>query len=650
MDVCAFVGVAPRGPAWVPVVDEKWRDDRPCVEPGRPRRRTVPVAVESFDDYRRLYGGFEGPGLLPYAVASFFEQGGRCAYVARVVHDYGDPCAKAAWGDVPKVPMATGPFRLRARNPGSWGNLLRAAFRVARRPLAFEGAALTGLTLAEDADLPAGSLLVLTLPGGTAVLRYVAGLTEQRRDDAPGSSLLAVFDQAVVVAPVAAEVVEGILLLDDGDGRSERHERLGLSAPHPRWVAQVLCDESQLVYPDPAWIDAEVDLGHLDLVALAETALPPTDDLAAPPSTQEPQFTGGEDRYADLMPEDFFDPSWTLGNDEPGSGVQALAQLAELSLLVVPDLYSPEPLAPVEPILDPPPLAGDTFERCLDEEPSRGAQGTAAGDLTGLRLDPRLPDDLRQIKALQARLVEFADLLQSFVVLLDVPPGLSQRGILSWRAAFGSSFAAAYHPWLTVARADVRRNALVWLPPSAAAAGIIAERELTFGVPHGPANVLAVGVVDVADPVSPARHDVLHPAGVNVYLRERDGVRLTAGRTLSRDPAYRQLSVRRLMTMLRRVLSEKMQWVVFEPNNRSLWSEVRQLLLGYLRQLYTAGAFRGATEEEAFFVRCDETLNPPRVLDAGQLITEVGVAPAEPLEFLVLRLVRDGDGTLLVEE
>ena len=90
MDVCAFVGVAPRGPARVPVFDEHWRDDVPCVEPERPRRRTVAVPVESFDEYRRFYGGCEGPGLLPYAVAAFFDQGGRRAYIARIVHDYQD--------------------------------------------------------------------------------------------------------------------------------------------------------------------------------------------------------------------------------------------------------------------------------------------------------------------------------------------------------------------------------------------------------------------------------------------------------------------------------------------------------------------------------------------------------------------------------
>ena len=104
------------------------------------------------------------------------------------------------------------------------------------------------------------------------------------------------------------------------------------------------------------------------------------------------------------------------------------------------------------------------------------------------------------------------------------------------------------------------------------------------------------------------------------------------------------------MPPLRRTLEQQTRWIVFEPNNETLRAEVRQQLGAFLRQLYYAGAFRGATEEEAFFVRCDEPLNPAYVVDSGQLIAEVGVAPAEPLEFIVLRLVRDGDGTLLMTE
>src|SRR5262245_52106651 len=81
LDVAAFVGIAPRGPAWEPV------DDPTLLERGIPRARSVAVPVDSWDDYVERYGGFEGPGLLPHAVATYFAQGGRRAVIVRIVHD-----------------------------------------------------------------------------------------------------------------------------------------------------------------------------------------------------------------------------------------------------------------------------------------------------------------------------------------------------------------------------------------------------------------------------------------------------------------------------------------------------------------------------------------------------------------------------------
>ena len=86
MDVCAFVGVAPRGPARQPYFDGSWAP-QPCM-PGETVRLAVPVAIESWDAYVRLYGSYEGPSLLPYAVSAFFQNGGRRAYVVRIVHQY----------------------------------------------------------------------------------------------------------------------------------------------------------------------------------------------------------------------------------------------------------------------------------------------------------------------------------------------------------------------------------------------------------------------------------------------------------------------------------------------------------------------------------------------------------------------------------
>lgn len=647
MDVCAFVGVAPRGPAREFQFSGYWESDKALLTLLAKARRTVIRAVESFDEYRRLFGGFEGPGLLPYAVASFFEQGGRRAYIARIVHEYDDPSKNAngiSTGAVPGIQSQSNEaLILRARNEGSWGNGLRAAMEFTTWPLVFDAlhSDLNSLAFEDESDAPVpGSLLRLTLDGGQQTMRFVSKLEPQALSGSGAIVWRVTFDAAIAGIVHRAEQIEAELLIDDSDGRRERHTRLGLSAEHPRWIAKMLSYESELVYPATNWIEQE--MLPLDVV------LNPTgwSQLFSDPITAQPV----QDRYEAITPDDFFDPLWTLSNEEPGSGLHALTQLADLSLVVVPDLYSPMPLAPLENITDPISLAGPEFARCIKVEPKRSEQTKPQYDLAGLRLNPKLPAERAIIIALQQRMVNLADTLQSFVMLLDVPPGLTQRQMLQWRAAFNSAYAAAYHPWMQVSRRDDSRDAIVRVPPSAVAAGIVARQELAFGVPNGPANVLAAEVINVDDVISSSRHDELHQQHINVYLRERDGVRLTAARTLSSDPQWRQLSVRRLITMLRRALDQQMQWAVFEPNHRALRAEIRLLLQNYLRQLYRIGAFRGATEEQAFFVRCDETNNPAYITDVGRLIAEIGVAPAEPLEFIVLRLARDGDGTLTMKE
>lgn len=186
------------------------------------------------------------------------------------------------------------------------------------------------------------------------------------------------------------------------------------------------------------------------------------------------------------------------------------------------------------------------------------------------------------------------------------------------------------------------------VPPSAFAAGIIAERERSLGLPWGPANALAADAVTAAQRLADADCDELHLLGIDVFRAERDGHRLASARTLSRDPDYRQLSVRRLMTMLRLVLDRQAGSLAFEPHTPQLREELRAAVVQLLRGLYRAGAFAGDSEDEAFFVRCDERLNPGWSQGLGRLVAEIGVAPAEPLEYLVLRIAQDADGAVAV--
>src|SRR5262249_49245447 len=297
---------------------------------------------------------------------------------------------------------------------------------------------------------PIGATLRLSLGGGVRVIRRLSVIAEDW-DPATGARIaFATFDAPTAAAARSAELVEGVLRIDDGDGRSELHDRVGLSAEHPRWLARVLVNESKLLYPDddPAtsWIDLDLD-----------------PDASLPPYTTTP-FVGGADRYRDLTPEDFFDPEWVLGNDCPGRGVHAITALEDLSLLVVPDLYSPRPLGKVESVVVEGSLAGSEFAQCVT--PALPIpQAAVPEDLGNLRLDPS--GDFDVIVVLQRRLLELAETLRSFIVLLDVPPLLNQRRILDWRAKFDSAYVAAYYPWIEVARLDDQRDTIVRVNPSA---------------------------------------------------------------------------------------------------------------------------------------------------------------------------------------
>ena len=217
MDVAALVGVAPRGPSRWPAltagIAAGWAEPPRGVAARSAALRSGAVAVESWDEYRRVFGGFEGPGLLPYAVAAFFENGGRRAYVVRIVHDYGegDPANEqgTAAGDVPGVtPRGGGAFRLRARDEGSWGNRLSASLAFRTRPLGFDAATATGLTLPLDAPVGTGTLLRCWPPAGTPQLRFVSDARLEWSPERPVRRLVATLESPLGAVPERAEIVE----------------------------------------------------------------------------------------------------------------------------------------------------------------------------------------------------------------------------------------------------------------------------------------------------------------------------------------------------------------------------------------------------------------------------------------------------------
>jgi hypothetical protein len=645
MDVCAFVGIAPRGPSRVAELPEWWSEREGSFMPKWQSgiittQRSTAVAVESFEEYQRLFGGFEGPGKLPYAVSSYFQQGGKRAYIVRIVHEYNNAALDAAGiaaGEISNVKLSSaGQLLFHARNEGTWGNGIRVGLGFSIRPATFEHADTNGLIISTAEPLPVGTLLQCYQPDARPVLRFVS---ENHADISSGERKIRVsFATPLLEPPTRVEIVEGQMQVDDGAGISETHTGLGLSAMHPDWLADQICYRSELIYPDASW-------DQFDIRPLAQEKLPIEPSL---PAIELRQFSGGLDRYSDLTHQDFFDIHWSPANEIPGSGVQAIATNPEISSVTIPDLYCPESMPDIVAENSVVSLAGDEFAPCVPIA-TQVEDALVLPDINQLCLDPSIPADLQRIIELQKAFVDFADLQKSWVALLDVPPGLRPREMQAWRARFNSSYTAAYFPWLYTAADEANREQRILLNPAAVAAGVIANRERQNGVHHGPANELVPSAVALRNTFSQNDLDQLHPQGLNAYVMDVDGVRLSAARTLSRDPQLRQLNVRRLLILLKRTLYRQSQWAVFEPNDKPLWRELCHALNSYLLDLYRAGAFTGATAEQAFFVRCDEQLNTPQTLEAGQLIIEIGVAPAEPMEFIVLRINHDADGTSIRE-
>ncbi|MBN1983473.1 MAG: phage tail sheath family protein, partial [Chitinivibrionales bacterium] len=126
----------------------------------------------------------------------------------------------------------------------------------------------------------------------------------------------------------------------------------------------------------------------------------------------------------------------------------------------------------------------------------------------------------------------------------------------------------------------------------------------------------------------------------------RRGIRIWGGRTLAESSSqWRYINVRRLFNMIEESIAEGTQWVVFEPNDQTLWQSIRRDISAFLTNIWRQGALKGTTAKEAFFVKCDDETNPPEVIDAGMVVTVVGIAPVKPAEFVIFRIGQSASGS-----
>ncbi|MDQ4054022.1 MAG: phage tail sheath subtilisin-like domain-containing protein [Actinomycetota bacterium] len=636
-DICALVGIAERGP-----VD-------------------VPVPIQSWQQFISWFGGCIGEGYLAYAVRGFLENGGRRCWVVRVASN--DPVLGSRPAAVDLAGAAGPVWRVRASSDGTWGNQLSVSLR--ERNLTQAHARTHDpdgrwSRVPSVAGFTRSTLVRLSQAGSPLRLHRVVSWVDPvetrvhwvHPDQAlrlPYDAPLAGFDPD---RPILLETVDYRMLVSERGRLLRIHDGLSLVPESPRYgpallpalrtSAQRLPTTSGAAPPEPVVIE-ELRTG----TGLAT-------ELVVDPAATLP-LAGGRSGLAALTAYDFVGEAVAQDDSDVAvaakrRGLRAVEELTEVALLAVPDINihpieanptSPGPQCVPDPCLDetvpawtPPPVEAP------EQPPVFGT-----GDVYRVQME--------MVRQCELRRDRFALLDPPHDVSLDPASGI--RGVLDWRARFDTSYASLSYPWLRVSDPVGGPGATRLIPPTGHVAGLVAATDLDEGVHRAPANRVIDWALGASVLLSDHQHALLNQRGVNAARTVGGrGLRLLGARTVSSDPDWVFVNVRRLMMMIEKALGIALQWAVFEPNGVLTRARATMSVTFFLDGLHEAGMLAGDTAEESFFVKCDLDNNPQAQRDIGQLLIEVGVAPVQPFEFVLLRVgrvtdsieIREGVGSL----
>lgn len=252
--------------------------------------------------------------------------------------------------------------------------------------------------------------------------------------------------------------------------------------------------------------------------------------------------------------------------------------------------------------------------------------------------------DLNLAAAVNGHLITHAEARRAYrIAVLDTPAGLDIAGARALKSKLDSKYAALYYPWITISNplsgGDPRQPAQINVPPSGSVCGIYARNDINRGVWKAPANETVSGALGLQRDVRFGEQEVLNPLGVNcIRSLPNRGIRVWGARTLSSDPEWKYVNIRRYFLYLENSIDRGTQWAVFEPNGEALWANIRNTVFDFLYNEWVSGALLGTKPEEAFFVRCDRSTMTQNDLDNGRLICLIGVAAVKPAEFVIFRI------------
>lgn len=245
--------------------------------------------------------------------------------------------------------------------------------------------------------------------------------------------------------------------------------------------------------------------------------------------------------------------------------------------------------------------------------------------------------------------------------ILSLPKGFDTQQCVSYASQLSQllssengdstlSYGGIYFPWLIVRdAADEQPGAIREVTPEGTILGSIARLTIASGAWLAPGNQLLQGIVSLDPPTSSQTPLIFFDTQLNLIVQESRGFLAMSSFTLSPSSRLKDVNVRRLLILIRRLALREGVDYVFQPNDSSFWRVVRHRFEEILGDLFLKGAFAGSTQAESFRVTTDSSVNPPESVNQGRFIVELRVAPSLPLEFLTVRLLQSG-GDLSMSE
>lgn len=236
-------------------------------------------------------------------------------------------------------------------------------------------------------------------------------------------------------------------------------------------------------------------------------------------------------------------------------------------------------------------------------------------------------------------LVSHCENLGSRFAVLDMKKDMSDtKEMTEYREMIDSSYAAMYHPWIQ--NFDRSTQKAAFFPPSGAVMGVFARTDANRGVHKAPANetVMCSGL---NINFTMQEQDILNPLGINlIRALPGQGIRIWGARTTSSNSNFKYVNVRRLFIFLEESIKVNTNWVVFEPNDSTLWNRVNITISGFLNTMWRSGMMAGDSPESSYFVEIGPTTMTRDDILNGKLICNIGIAPSRPAEFVIFRVTQ----------